>query len=457
MRGPFRHRANLTMTLTVTTFFALLGGLLVLAFVANRLSGWTRVPDVMVLMAAGIVLGPVLHWLRAAQFAEVTRGFGTLALILILFSAGLEMDLRHALKQFGGGVMLATLSYGLTFAGVIYFCTYALALSRMPSLLVAACFACVSGSIVIPVLEQLQLRPAVKTTLVIEASFGDGLGALGLGVVMDFAVNKGQAASGPLAWILTHLGLALGSHGSIASGVAMMFLFQSLLALAVAVVAGFLWTWLLPLISDKQFWQVLTFAAVLLVYAGTHALGGSALLGVIAFGTALANMPNQRTTMDYSMFQAFTPDRSHQIHFFHSELAFLVRSFFFVMLGAEVEFGGLRKQFLSALGLLGVLFVARTIAVQLSRVAWRGTTYAEQELATLMIPRGLITAVLVLDALGARPDELGFLTSLTFALILVTNVLVLVASIRASRISPPESDVAAGAEPPQNPQESVNA
>jgi cell volume regulation protein A len=445
------------MTFTLTTFFALLGGLLVLAFVANRLSGWTRVPDVMVLMAAGIVLGPVLHWLRAAQFAEVTRGFGTLALILILFSAGLEMDLRHALKQFGGGVTLATVSYALTFAGVVYFCTYALGLSRLPSLLVAACFACVSGSIVIPVLEQLRLRPAVKTTLVIEASFGDGLGALGLGVVMDFAVNKGQATSGPLAWILSHLGMALGSHGSIASGVAMMFLFQSLLALAAAVLAGFIWTRLLPLISDKQFWQVLTFAAVLLVYAATHALGGSALLGVIAFGTALANMPNQKAALDYSVFQNFTPDPSHQIHFFHSELAFLVRSFFFVMLGAEVEFGGLRKQFLSALGLLGVFFLARTIAVQFSRIAWRGTTYSERELATLLIPRGLITAVLVLDAIGAQPDGLGFLTSLTFALILLTNVLVLLASIRASRMPAPEGPISEGASSPQGPQESLSS
>jgi cell volume regulation protein A len=423
------------MTFTLTTFFALLGGLLVLAFVANRLSGWTRVPDVMVLMAAGIVMGPALHWLRAGQFAQVTQGFGTLALILILFSAGLEMNLRHALKQFTGGVTLATTSYGLTFVGVVYFCSYALGLSRMPSLLVAACFACVSGSIVIPVLEQLALRPAAKTTLVIEASFGDGLGALGLGVVIDFVVNKGQAASGPLAWTLSHAGLAPGSHGSIASGVVVLFLFQSLLALAVGILGGFVWMKLLPLISDKQFWQVLTFAGVLLVYAATHALGGSALLGVIAFGTALANMPNQKAALNYSIFQTFTPDPSHQIHFFHSELAFLVRSFFFVILGAEVEFGGLRKQFLSALGLLGVFFLARTIAVQFSRIAWRETTHGERELATLLIPRGLITAVLVLDAITAAPDELGFLTSLTFALILVTNVLVLLASIRASRFT----------------------
>lgn len=445
------------MTFTLTTFFALLGGLLVLAFVANRFSGWTRVPDVMVLMAAGIVMGPVLHWLRAEQFTVVTRGFGTLALILILFSAGLELDLRHALKQFASGVLLATVSYALTFAGVAGFCSYALGLPKLPSLLVGACFACVSGSIVIPVLEQLPLRPVAKTTLVIEASFGDGLGALGLGVVMDFALNKGQAASGTLAWILLHLGLALGSHGSIASGVAIMFLSQSSLALTVAALAGFVWTRLLPLISDKQFWQVLTFAAVLLVYAATHALGGSALLGVIAFGTALANMPNQMAGLDYSVFQNFTPDPSHQIHFFHSELAFLVRSFFFVILGAEVEFGGLREQFLSALGLLGVFFVARAIAVQISRIAWRGSKRRERELATLLIPRGLITAVLVLDAIGAQPDGLGFLTSLTFALILLTNVLVLLASIRASRLPGSDGTIPGAAGPQQGPQEPLSA
>src|SRR5271169_5301669 len=89
------------VTASLTTFFGLLGALLVLAFVANRLSKWTRVPDVIVLLATGIILGPGLRWVDASKFGEVTHGFGTLALILILFAAGLELDLRHALKQFG--------------------------------------------------------------------------------------------------------------------------------------------------------------------------------------------------------------------------------------------------------------------------------------------------------------------------------------------------------------------
>jgi potassium/hydrogen antiporter len=431
------------MTLTLTSFFALLGGLLVLAFVANRLSRWTRVPDVIVLMAAGILVGPVLHWLHGKEFGDVTRGFGTLALILILFAAGLELDLRHALKQFGAGLALATVSYGLTLAGVMYFCMVAAGLHRMPSLLVAASFACMSGSIVIPVVDQLELRPAVKTTLVIEASFGDGLGALGLGVALDYALSSWQTTGGPATAVLKHAWPGVGSHEMIAGGVAALFLFKSLLALVIAVAAGWLWTRLLPRISDKQFWQVLTFAAVLLVYAGTHALGGSALFGVMVFGMTLANVPNRGGSSGGLTFEAFVPKASHQIHFFHSELAFLVRSFFFVMLGALVEFGGLRKQFLTALGLLGVFFLARTIAVELSRVVWRGTTRAEREIAILLIPRGLITAVLALEAVAADPGELGFLTSLTFAVILLTSVLVLVASIRAARLAAPAQTAAA--------------
>jgi NhaP-type Na+/H+ or K+/H+ antiporter len=190
------------------------------------------------------------------------------------------------------------------------------------------------------------------------------------------------------------------------------------------------------MISDKQYWQVLTFAAVLLLYSGIHALGGSELFAVMVFGATLANRPdplNRRTEFGFAIRE---PDASRQIHSFHSELAFLVRSFFFVLLGAIIEFGGLRKQLVSSLGILGVLFLARAIAVQFSRVAWRGATPREREFAVLMIPRGLITAVLALEVVEYKPKELVFLTSLAFAVILFTNLFVLLAAIRARGIAP---------------------
>ncbi len=90
-----------------------------------------------------------------------------------------------------------------------------------------------------------------------------------------------------------------------------------------------------------------------------------------------------------------------------------------------------------------MFLIVRVIAVNLSRVAWRGTSPRERELAILMIPRGLITAVLALEVVEAKPVELAFLTSLAFSLILFTNVLVLLASIRAQSLAVPQPSPAA--------------
>lgn len=408
------------MTLTLVNFFGLLGGLLVLAFVANRLSRRTRVPDVIVLLASGIVLGPVLHVIDAARFPEVIRGVGTLALILILFAAGLELDLRRAWRQFISGTVLAVLSYGLTMLGVELFCTHVLKMPRMAALLVSAALACMSGSIVLPILDQLDLRPDLKTTLVIEASFGDGLGALVVGVLIG--VISGGVTSET-------------SGGAIVGGMVALFVFRFLLGFVIAVVAGFLWARLLPHISNKQFWQVLTFAAVLILYSGTHALGGSDLFAVIVFGATLATLLDPQSFLQDFGFEILATDQGNQIHSFHSELAFLVRSFFFVLLGAMIQFKGLQLQLLPSLGILAVFLVARFVSVSGSRVVWRRTSARERELATVLIPRGLITAVLALEAIEAMPKALEFLPSLTFALILFTNILVLIASIRAKALA----------------------
>jgi len=415
------------MAITLTNFFGLLGGLLVLAYLANRFSHWTRVPDVVVLLGCGIVLGPVLHWFNAAGFPQITRGVGTLALILILFAAGLELDLRRARKQFAAGTVLAVLSYALTMEGVHLFCMHVLKMPRMASLLAGAVLGCMSGSIVLPVLEQLELRPELKTTLVIESSFGDGLGALVVGVLLSF-ISSGATSET--------------SGSAILSGMLTQFVFRFVLAFVIAVVAGFLWARLLPRISNKKFWQVLTFAAVLIVYSGTHAVGGSDLFAVIVFGATLASLLGPDSFLREFEVEFGATDEGSQIQSFHSELAFLVRSFFFVLLGAMIQIRGLKEQIVPSLGILAVILVVRYASVQASRVVWRGTSGRERELATLLIPRGLITAVLALEAIQTMPADLEFFPSLTFALILLTNALALVATVRAKGIR--EGEAVAG-------------
>src|ERR1700689_4792094 len=97
----------------LSLFFAILGGLLVLAFVANRLVRFTRVPDVVILMTTGVLIGPVLHWVNPDIFRGAAQGLGALAVILILFEGGLDLRLREILKHFGAGFFLSIFSYVL--------------------------------------------------------------------------------------------------------------------------------------------------------------------------------------------------------------------------------------------------------------------------------------------------------------------------------------------------------
>jgi cell volume regulation protein A len=165
---------------------------------------------------------------------------------------------------------------------------------------------------------------------------------------------------------------------------------------------------------------------VLGIYAATHALGGSGLLAVLAFGLALGNLPS-RGDMAKQEFEFLS---------FHSELSFLVRSFFFVLLGIIVEFAG-KRYILPIFALLGAMLISRFLAVQLSRIALRGISNKERELVFLMMPRGLITAVLAVQVVENMGDDFGFLPAMAFSAIIATNLLLVAGSVRAAKPDDP--------------------
>ena len=425
--------------MNLNLFFALLGGLLVLAFVANRLVRFTGVPDVIILMVTGVVIGPVLHWVNPEIFRGVTQGFGSLALILILFEGGLELKLREIISHFGGGLFLCVFTYVVSAAAIALIFRQVLHFAWIPALLVGAALGCISSSILLPVLQQVNLRREVKVTLLVEASFGDALAVLAVTTLLGIAAGS---SAGPkiIAWSL----------------------FSSvILAVACGALIGILWSYLLPFLSEERFWHVLTFAAVLLTYAGVHALHGNDLVAVLIFGLTLSNYPAAQKRIHFDdapesadwfseMPIEQTPGGSHAQHHgqmltFHGELAFLIRTFFFVLLGTLVEFAGLRQHALLALGCFGALFFARGLVVQTGRFAWRSFTAHERELMIWFLPRGLITAVLGIDILEARGAEFEFLPSLAFAVILITNLALLIGTLRAKRFFPEPFPASRGA------------
>ncbi len=381
--------------------FGLPAALLVLAVAANRLSKLTRVPDIIVLLVIGITLGPILHWVNPAHFEGVIRILGTLALILILFEGGLELRLRQAMRYFPAGLLLVVLSFGLSLALVALVGRWLLHLDWTDCLLLGAALGCTSGTIVIPALQQITTPDPVKITLTIESSLGEVIAVLMVGSLLK--ANEGESLIG---------------------GLATDFSRHIVISLLVGFIIAAVWSRLWPKIAGAPNSNILNLGVVMGVYSVGDYLHGSGLLAVLIFGVTLANLPR-------------TPHMTRQgarLLAFHAEFSFLVRSFFFVLLGIVAQFIG-RRYIIPILGILVALVLARYVAMMGSRWVVKDVTREQTELLFWMLPRGLVTAVLALGIVEARGETFSFLPAMAFTVVLVTNLFIVWGSVRAGKTS----------------------
>lgn len=382
--------------------FGMPAALIILAVLANRLSRVTRVPDIIVLLLIGVGLGPILGWVNPSYFGTAVRVLGMLALVLILFEGGLELRLREALRNLPGGLLLAIVSFGLSVVAVAEVARLLLHMSWSDGLLVGATLGASSGAVILPALQQIDAPEPVKVTLTLEASLGEIIAVLTVGTLLTIGGNE------PL---LTGLVAGFSKH--------------VLADVLVGAAAGVAWSKVWPVFAGQPFANILNLGVVLAVFVLGRYAGGSGLLAELVFGITLANMPR-------------TPHQTRigaRMLAFHSEFTFLVRSFFFVLLGIMAQFVS-RRRVVPIVAILLVLMLARFVAVMSTRWAIRDSTPRDAELLFFMLPRGLITAVLALEVVSAKGDDFHFLPAMAFTAVLVTNLFVVAAAFRSRRTLP---------------------
>jgi cell volume regulation protein A len=392
--------------------FGLPAALLVIAVAANRLSRWTRVPDIIVLLLIGVGLGPVLKWVDPRNFDATIRILGMLALILILFEGGLELRLKEVIRYSPGGVLLAFVSYGLTLGLIALIAHVLLHMAWVDAALLGAVLGSTSAAVVLPAIQQITAPEPIKITLTLESSLGEIIAVLTVGTL-----------------------ISLGSDQSLVEGLITGFGHHILIDVAIGVAVGVIWSRLWPLVAGQHFSNALNLGTVLGVFAVGRYFGGSGLLAELVFGLTLANMPR-------------TPKMVRQgerMLAFHSELTFLVRSFFFVLLGIMAQLVS-KTYTIPIIAILVALVVARWLAVRATRWSIRDVNAADTELLSLMFPRGLITAVLALQVLAAKGQIFFFMPAMAFTVVLFTNIFVVVAAVRSKEL-PVEALVPASAVP----------
>jgi potassium/hydrogen antiporter len=403
------------------TLSVLLGAALAARFIASVL----RVPEMLVLLAFGALLGPsVIDAFDVPLDSTGAQLIFTLGVSLILFYGGLNLSIGVLRQVWVGLGLLALPGVVLTAAITGAAAHFAFDLSWEAALLMGAVLSPTDPAILIPLFVRSRLRPKVAQTVVAESAFNDPVGAI-------------------LALALA--GMLIDGGGSLATP-AEEFVVDLAISTVIGAVAGVLLA--LAVCSRRAgIWRESSPAAVLMVvtisYFSLDSAGGSGYLGAFLAGLIVGNMSHLGLAMETK--------HEQQMREFAGNLSDLVTLLVFLVLGANIPFSVLGDNLLPALAVIAtLLLVARPLTVLACTLPDRRGAWTREELTFLCWTRetGVVPAALVgvLAGLGV-PDTNLYASVVALAVILTLVLQALPAGRLAGRLGLLEERAPPAAEP----------
>src|SRR5574338_1378391 len=95
----------------------------------------TGIPDIAFLMILGVIIGPILGIVSTDTVIRIVPYFAAIALILIMFDVGLNLDIRNVIKTAHYAVLLAVLGFLVSTIGVALIAVYGLNWGLLESIL----------------------------------------------------------------------------------------------------------------------------------------------------------------------------------------------------------------------------------------------------------------------------------------------------------------------------------
>lgn len=374
----------------------LIAGLVFLSLLSQWLAWRVKLPAILFLLVLGILLGPILGWLRPDKiFGPLLFPSISLGVAIILFEGALSLRLSELRGL--GTVIQRLLSLGVfsTWA-IISVATHWLAHFPWPMAILFGAVTVVSGPTVIaPILRSVRPNAKIAKVLRWESILIDPIGVLLSVIVFEALVAHSVATA------------SLGAAG-------LSFLRIVAVGVALGVAGGFTLGWILRRrVVPDYLHPLLVLAGVLMIFALADALAkDSGLLAVTLIGMVLANMRD--VPLD-------------NILDFKKSLSILLISLLFIILAARLNLAEIREVLGPGLGLLVVIqILSQPIKVALaswgSELNWR-----ERVLVAWIAPRGIVAAataaVLGQTLQAVHYPHAALFVPLTFAVIIASVLL----------------------------------
>jgi len=405
----------MALELEAFTFVNMLVGFLGATIFLGFLGSWfyqkTKIPDVILLILFGILVGPVLGVFTGIDLSPLTPIIGTFALIVIVFEGGAKLNFLNVIKEIGESsaftiaVTLLTVFFTVLAIFVFGIIIPDLGISLIAALLLGVIIAGSSYEIIVPVLSKMKVESATKTLLNLEPALNSALTIVAAIAILKFMV--------PFAETQVNI---LGSFDVLG------FLGDITAAFSVAIVLGLIvaviWVQVLKRLSGKQFAYLLTMACVFVLYSIAPSLRADGITTILVFGLFLGNYGFIARSFGFPEY--FKLDYS--LISFQTEVSFFVRTVFFVYLGLIITLSSLAgPALLIGFVLFLIIIFSRYIATKVL-VDTNKNLQDSWKTIFVMMPRGLTTAALASLPLMVGLPQMDALAT-TFANIVVVVIL----------------------------------
>ncbi len=348
-------------------------------------------PAVVGEVLAGLILGPaVLNFMQWPIFTDHHLGetvsyLAELGILLLLFVAGLELDLTDLVKSGKTAVWVGVLGFIFTL-GMGYILAIIFSFENQQALFIGLMLAPTSIGISAQTLIELNvIRSKVGTTLLSAAAIDDTLGILSLSLFIALFLGGAPSESASILWILVKMSLYI-------------------------VVASAIGFWFLPKLAQiienlpiSQGLIAFTFITVLIFAWSAEVFGNmSAIIGAFLAGLFLARSPlKDKIEKGFSSFAygIFIP-------------------IFFINVGLSSNVSQISSDgFLLLAGMIVVVVLSKHIGARIGGRLGGMTTRESVQLGFGMIPRGEV--VLIIATVGLVE---GLIDTIIFSMIVVLVV-----------------------------------
>ncbi len=382
------------------------------------------VAPVLPLITVGFLMAGVLGWVDPAGARAFAPYFGAVAFAIILFTGGITFNLGSLVRTSLVATLYTVLVFTLSVSAVallwkVLYGDWTVGIG------VGIMLGGTSGAVVIPVVEKLKVSDYVKGIATLESVLTDVLVVVGFSALVT--VSTGGGSVNPGMHLLRAFGIGAG----------------------VGAVMGLLWLQALRYLSDTGLSFTMTLGVLLLTYGAVEMLGGSGPISSLTLGLVLSNARLLKRVLReevLSNINVYLDDFTRRVS---EEVSFLVRTFFFLLLGLAVD-----PAVLSSLPvILGILLIFVVLASVRYPVALLvGTLIPDvgprgARLLWAMMPRGLASAVVAFSLSPLFPSVGQVLVAYALGVIVLSVLFMTVGVFLFGREAPTsESGASTGVE-----------